>query len=113
MLSKKQRIGRKEFMEIISRGRRYNSTHLTLYLLKEANAGNSVFSFSASKKVSKKATSRNTLRRRGYSVINKILKKIKPGYKCFFLFKNNSSNPNFSILEIEILELLKSGGVLS
>ncbi|TSC70546.1 MAG: hypothetical protein CEO12_267 [Parcubacteria group bacterium Gr01-1014_46] len=110
MLPKKRRIERKYFGQIMSQGKRYNSPSFTLYLAK-MDVGNglpdSKFSFSVSKKVLKRAVDRNKLRRRGYSVISRNLKKIKPGFFVFFLYKKGFEK-DYSLLEKEINGLLSS-----
>ena len=110
MLPKKKRIPRQDFSEIISRGKRYHSPHFFLYTLP---ASISKFSFSVSKKVATHAVDRNKLRRRGYSVISKHTEDIKTGVLCFFSFKKGSTTISFSVLEKEIVDLLKSAAVIS
>jgi len=117
MLPKSQRIPRKDFSQILSLGRRYNSEHLLLYTRNLLTLGVSKFSFSVSKKVCKLAVGRNKFRRRGYNAIRRIgligpMCHIKPGYFCFFSFKKNSSSISFSLLEQEILHLLQDSGVI-
>jgi ribonuclease P protein component len=115
MLPKKRRIERKEFPGILSSGRRFHSPNFLLYILKTdgEDSSPSRFSFSVSKKVQKNATTRNTYRRRGYSVIKNHLEFIKPGYICFFSFKKSADKPTFAILDKEIIHLLREVGVLS
>ncbi len=115
MLPKKRRISRKEFPYILSKGKRYNSPHLLLYVAKIDNSPetkDSRFSFSISKKVHPLAVDRNKSRRRGYSIINKNLAKIRPGYLCFFSFKKGNGEVSFNDLEKEVLELLSASGVI-
>ena len=115
MLPKKRRISRKEFPDIISKGKRYNSAHLLLHVIQlNSNGANlpSKFSFSISKKVSKKAVQRNKNRRRGYSIVGNAIEKIKPGFLFFFTFKKGSGLVSFNVLEKEITELLSSSLVL-
>src|SRR5690242_1182263 len=107
MLPKRRRISRKEFPTILSHGKRYNSPFLLLYIAKRDQenmpknmAENSLFAFSASKKVSKTAVGRNKLRRQGYSIVQKHLTEIKPGYFLFFSFKKAGIGPqSFAVLE--------------
>ncbi len=113
MLRKEQRIRRKEYTPLLNQGKRYNSPHLLLYVAENNSSKNSKFSFSASKKVYKFAVGRNLLRRRGYSVINKLIKETKPKYLCFFSFKKGSYDISYQVLEKEIKELLSLSGVIS
>ncbi|MSU45153.1 MAG: ribonuclease P protein component [Candidatus Zambryskibacteria bacterium] len=114
MLPKKNRISRREIEVILKNGSRYNSPNLLMYLYKngkEKKLQNSQFSFSISKKISKNAVDRNKQRRRGYSVINKHIDKIKDGYYCMFVFKKGSGSIKYENLEKEILELLSESNV--
>lgn len=70
------------------------------------------FSFSVSKKVFKRAVDRNKYRRRGYGVISRNIKSIKPGFFYFFSFKKIDKKILFSDLEKEIINLLDKAGVL-
>ena len=112
MLPKERRISKKNFPYILSESRRYNSHHLLLYLSKIEGGSKkmSQFTFSVSKKVSKLAVNRNRFRRQGYSVVERI-PNIKPGYFCFFTFKN-TLNLKYSQIEAEIVELLSLSGML-
>ena len=115
MLSKKRRILRKEFPKILSKGKKYNSLYLIVYItpvdLKNKNH-ESKFSFSISKKICPLSVDRNKFRRWGYSIINRHTNKIKIGYLCFFSFKKGSSQLSFDTLEKEILELLSESNML-
>ena len=115
MLPKKSRVSRKEFLKILNSGKKYNSPHILLYVvnlgLKES-IKESKFSFSVSKKASSLAVDRNKYRRQGYSIINKHIKFIKPGFICLFSFKKGLPPLKFDILEKEIMELLSVSGVL-
>ncbi len=111
MLPKHRRIPRELLVNALSQGKRYNSSNLLLYVL-ENSAGLSRFSFSVSKKVCKNAVDRNKFRRRGYSVVGKYLKKVKPGFLCIFSFKKGSGKIRFEQMEKEITDLLHSAGVL-
>ncbi len=116
MLPKKRRIKRSEFANILSKGKRYNSEHLLLYVSPIDPDGinkESRFSFSVSKKVSKLSVDRNKHRRRGYAVISRYLKDIKSGFFYFFSFKKSSNSIDFSLLEKEIKELLFNSRMLS
>ena len=115
MLPKKRRIEKREFRHIISRGKKLNGDNLLLYIAKietDYELKDSRFSFSVSKKVTKGAVDRNRLRRVGYSVIEKSIERIKKGYFLFFVFKKNTVNVKFDVLEKEILKLLSEALVL-
>lgn len=114
MLPKSRRIERKSFDYILKNGRRFNSPSFVLYLCpidKIPTTAPSRFSFSVSKKVSRLATNRNKLRRRGYSVIRGNIKRIKPGFYCFFSYKKGYQT-KFSLLEEEVNGLLSTALML-
>ena len=111
MLSQDRRIQRNFFSKILKEGKRYNSKHFLLYLLKY-NKKSSRFSFSVSKKVTKLAVDRNKYRRRGYSLVSKYLPNIKPGSLFFFLFKKGDKKLTFNEMEKEIIYLLRETSML-
>ncbi len=115
MLPQKRRIARKELSLLLTKGKRYNSEHLLLYVGVDSQKNlpkSSRFSFSVSKKVSRNAVDRNKLRRQGYSIIQKHTSVLKSGYMCFFSFKKAKGKLLFSQLEEEIVGLLSSSLVL-
>lgn len=112
MLPKGRRIQRLYFKDLLKSNKRFNSTHFLLYVALKKDKGPSLFSFSISKKNCKNAVLRNKYRRRGYSVISKNLKYIKPGFMCFFVFKKGFTDLDYIGLEKEIINLLTSAGVL-
>lgn len=103
MLPKKLRISRGDFKIIKERALTTSSKSifLSVYTNKENKAK---FAVSVSKKVSKGAVLRNLLRRRAYSVIEKIVSKVKPAYYVF-IFKN-ATKKDFSLIEKDILDML-------
>jgi len=112
MLPKNRRIERKYFTSLLSHSKKYHSPHFLLFLAsQDSKESQSKFSFSVSKKVAKRAIKRNLCRRRGYAVILKHLKEIKPGFFLFFSFKK-FPDTDFKNLETEILNLLRSTSVL-
>lgn len=113
MLPSNRRIERKLFSHIMTKSKRYHSTSFVFYVSTIEGKPNSPsrFSFSVSKKILKSAVLRNKQRRRGYSVINKHLKVIKPGFLCFFVYKNGF-HTNFSDLEKDIQGLLSLSGMI-
>jgi ribonuclease P protein component len=69
MLSKRERISRSQFAEIMKSRQFANSPHFTLRSVSVGNIAK--FAVSVSKKVSKKAVVRNRIRRRAYSALPK------------------------------------------
>ena len=115
MLPKNRRIQRKDFSFILKNGKRYNSPHLLVYVVKlnySDTSTKSRFSFSVSKKVSKKAVDRNRLRRRGYSIIAKHKNILEKSLFCFFSFKKGAGTLTFTQLKKEIIDLLRDATVL-
>ncbi len=115
MLSRKRKIPRKTFPYILSHNKKYNSKHFLLYLSVkpvEDKTSLSQFSFSVSKKVASLSTERNRIRRWGYEALNSEIKKIKPGYFLFFLFKKNKEPLSFNVILREIRGLLSDSGVI-
>jgi ribonuclease P protein component len=112
MLPKKVRIKKSLFKDIKTRGIFLNSPYLFLNVYKESEDKNSLFAFSCSKKVNKLAVKRNLLRRRGYSIIKKILPNINKGFYFIFSFKKDADKQDFNILEQNILDLLKQNNFL-
>ncbi len=115
MLRKERRIPRREFTHILSSGRRFSSPSFLLYAAKniQNTANNKTkIAFSVSKKVCPKATDRNKYRRRGYSVIDTNLNRLREGFLLFFSYKKLSTTVSYKTLESEILGLLSDSGVL-
>ncbi len=113
MLSKKRRISKSDFSQILSTGKRFNSKNFLLYVAKNIEnkpPNETKVSFSVSKKVKPSAVDRNRYRRIGYNAIGPLLKHIKNGFFLFFSFKKTQNNPSVdaSIKEIEAL-LLEAG----
>ena len=111
MLPKKRRIERSLFSFVLAEGKKYHSNSLILNVVVN-NKIPTKFSFSVSKKILKKAIDRNKYRRRGYSIINKHIKRVKTGYVCFFVFKKESTTVSFDNLEKEIVYLLTKSSVI-
>jgi ribonuclease P protein component len=115
MLPKKRRIPRKDFVHVLTKGKRFTSPSLLLYMAKiDAKNGlePSKFSFSVSKKVCPKAVGRNKHRRRGYSIVSGEISRIKPGFYCFFSVKKTNKPISFDVFKHEVKELLSVSGML-
>lgn len=76
MLAKQNRLSREEFTKYFKTGKRTNSPEATLIVSKCDHFHGAVV---VSKKVSKRAVKRNTLRRRVYSQLYSLYKKKKTG----------------------------------
>jgi ribonuclease P protein component len=114
MLPKNRRIPRKIFPTSIKGSLFYTSKSLSLKVYKSTDSTKeSRISFVTSQKTSKKATERNLLRRRGYSVVNSLLTQIKPAYLLIFSVKKEALELSFEQFKAEIEDLLKKAGVLN
>ncbi|MEK7552434.1 MAG: ribonuclease P protein component [Patescibacteria group bacterium] len=108
MLPSPLRIRRILFKDIFRKGSVFHSKDLSLFVLKDKEAVKaSLFSFSASKKVSKIAPKRNKLRRQGYSVVRNFLKEVTPGFLCVFVYKKTAGEASFEDIKTQIEFLLR------
>ena len=105
MLPKAKRIPRKLFGELLLSKRYANSPHFSLRV-SPLQEGSSRFAVSVSKKVSKKASVRNTIRRRVYSVLRNLGPLAHPGL-YLFIAKPGSDKIKGEMLSNEVAELLK------
>lgn len=114
MLPKNKRVSRKTFA-IVSRlkGKTFYSPFLSVKVIAEEKnyRQHSIFSFVVSGKVSKKATVRNLLRRRGYASIRAIAENTRQGFVCIFYFKKPILSLSYKKLQEEIHNILKKSGV--
>lgn len=76
MLKKTQRVQRADFAGFLKNGKRFHSTHITIIFTSFPTFHASVV---VSKKVSKLAVTRNTLRRRVYAKLATVKNKDKTG----------------------------------
>ncbi len=113
MLPQKRRVSRTEFETVLKNGGWYHSPHLTLRASKNTLGKKSVFAVSVSKKVAKKAVSRNLLKRRVYSVIGEGLSGVTDGYSAVFFLKKGIAEIVFSDLKKEVISLLQKAKILS
>lgn len=104
MLLKKNRVDKKTIKKIFKEGRFINSTNLTFKFLIENNSVFPRISFIVPKDITKLAVKRNFLRRRGYSILKKILKDLPAGLMGVFIFKKKQED--ILILENEIKTIL-------
>lgn len=111
MLSKKHRIDKKLFGEILKKGKNYNSDLISLKIAPCAGS-NPLFGFVVSKKTAKKAVARNKLKRRGRHIAKKHLASFKKGAANIIFFKKGSETLKFSDLEEKMLELFKKARLL-
>ena len=110
MLPKKARVTRPIFSEILKGSRVSSSPFITLRV-RLINGPEQRFSFVVPKSVSKKAVTRNLMKRRGYSVIKKRLAGIRKGVYCVFFLKKGVEKLKYQEFEREIEEVMKVGRI--
>jgi ribonuclease P protein component len=122
MLPRKERVSKQLFPVLVKKSRSYNSDHLILrvsnlrnlpkgsFFFKKGETSNlpKLFSFTVSKKVAKHAFRRNTLRRRGYSLIKERKNDFERGFAYLFFFKKKSKELSSKAIGKEIDELIVS-----
>lgn len=114
MLPKATRISTKAFKSLEKGGTSYHAPLLTLRVSKKDDCKEdiSLFSFVVSKKVSKKAPMRNTLKRRGRAIVQGVYKDIKTCFICVFYYKKDSDKATYPELKKQILFLLKKAKIV-
>ena len=100
----------KAFQTVYNRGKRYQSHHLVIRVLWQAvqqpTTPPTQFGISVSRKVSKKAVTRNRLKRQIKGVIRVFLPMIKPGYQVVIVVKRNATECKYEHFLRELEELL-------
>ena len=112
MLLKKQRISQKKDFAKIFRLAKFFPGRFFLLRSVDNNLELSRFAIIIPKTFSKKAVIRNKIRRQVYSIIQKEMQKIKPGFDNLFTIKKQVDVSNFQDCEKDILILLKKAGVV-
>lgn len=95
MLPKKNRVNKKEFANILQKGKFVNSPNLTLKFVFNKEATLPQVAFVAPKGIAKKAVERNLLKRRGYMVVKKFIQTLPSNFRGAFFF-GKKSHDNFS-----------------
>lgn len=106
MLPKSKRLPRAQFAPLLASRSFFNSPSFTLRYA--ASSSGSKAAVSVSKKVSKKATDRNSIRRRVYSVLSQIPSFASSSGLFLFVAKSGSPLLKGEKLKEEISLLLKS-----
>ncbi len=111
MSKKIQRVTRKAFDTILAKGKTHHSPHLSLkiYIASEEILA---ISFVVSKKIAKKAVTRNLLKRRGRAILQKAVVHIHKPHIGAFFFKKGAEKLSFHELEEEITQLLKKARII-
>lgn len=111
MIPKLNRINREDFEKILKKGRLQNSGLFSLRFLENPYNTTNI-GVVVSKKVAKTAVSRNKIRRRAYSLVQKYLKPLKPPYFLAFFAKKGAEKAAFKEVEAEISDLLQKAKIL-
>jgi ribonuclease P protein component len=107
---KKYRLSGKEFKEVLKKGKGFKVDSLVLKLLLEKKGKK--FGFLISKKVLKKATQRNKLKRRLREILREKVEEIKEGVRIVFIALSNLEKKDFKELKGIFESLLKKSRVL-
>lgn len=101
MLSKRKRVDKKLFLEVMKKGK---VVPHSLFLLRYLKGEESRFAFVVPKSVSKKAVDRNKMRRIGYNTLNSI--DILPKMTAIFFYKKEAKIATVAQLKSAIFSLL-------
>ena len=107
MLPKNNRANRKDLEEVFKKGSFLASPNLSFRFLKKKDTPYSKISFISPKTVSKSAVKRNSLRRRGYRILQKNQDLFKKGIFGAFVFGKKSLKITTQDLENEINNIVK------
>lgn len=100
MLPKSKRLTTEAFKEIIEKGRSIHSPFLILRVV--LTNKNNRYGISVPKKVAKQAVLRNKIRRRIYTIIDKLSEKLKSGHDIVVIVKIGVEKLIFNDLQSEL-----------
>ena len=108
MLNKKNCLKKKkDFEKVIKRGEKVEKAFLVLKFLENSLIDVTRIGFVVSQKISKKASSRNQIKRRLREIIKNNLINLKPGYDLIFFTKRGIKEKDFSEMEKIVKQVLK------
>lgn len=114
MLSKKQKVNKKLFEEVFNEGRVFHSDFLYLKIsLLENKSDKSKFAFTISKKIAKKASDRNLIKRRGFAILRENKENILNGFVIIFFTKKGIEKLKYTDFKNEVILLLKKANLIS
>ncbi len=103
MLPKSRRLSTKQVKSVVEKGR---MLHSPFFAIRAINIDKpSSFSVSVSKKVAKTAVLRNSIRRRVYSAVSKVINDVNPGQYVFLMAKNGIEKRSLEEILSEIKEI--------
>lgn len=97
---------RKSFALVLRKGRTIKGRFLILKFL-ENSLTKSRFGFIVSKKISKKATERNKIKRRISEIVRIKIREIKKPIDAVFIARKSVEKQRFQEIEKEVIQLLK------
>lgn len=113
MLPKKQKVDKKLFDEVFKNGRNYHSDFLFLKMSAlEKQSDKSRFAVVIPKKISKKATERNLIKRKIFASLRENKGKIKTGFAVIIFVKKGIENLEYAEIKEEIYKILKIARLL-
>ncbi|KKS83227.1 MAG: Ribonuclease P protein component [Parcubacteria group bacterium GW2011_GWA2_43_11] len=104
MLKKKQRLSRAEFTNLLKQGRRLHSPYFSLLYM---SAAETKCGLVVGKKIAKKATMRNKVRRQIYAIFGENLASLGKIY-CVLLTRPNITSLSYLELKTEIEKAIKT-----
>jgi len=107
MFPKKKRVTKKIFNEIIKKGVSFSSNFFIFKFISHKDEPR--YAFVVPKKISKKATIRNKIKRRGYNIIKPLPIKNSSG---IFFYKKRGLKASYEELKNEIIFILKKAKII-
>jgi ribonuclease P protein component len=111
VLPKKNRLSDQDFAVVKKEGKKVIGPLFGL-LIKRDGGNETRFGFIVSKKIDKRATVRNKIKRQLDQALFPFLSQIKPGVKVVFLARRSLINQAFTRIRSEMVRMLKKGGLL-
>lgn len=111
MLSRKNRIDKKLFPELIKRAETFSSDNLYLQVFRGCPK-NKAFAFVVSLKVFKKAAERNKLKRRARAVTRSLLENVVLGVCAAVFFKPTMAGKKYAEIKNELTILYKKAKII-
>lgn len=112
MLAKRFRLkNEKNIKKVLSEGRFFKNDYLKLKI-KENNLKHSRFATPVGLKVSKKAVTRNKIKRRLQEALRLKWEKIKKGYDALLMVEKPISEKEYQEIDQDLSELLSQAGLL-
>lgn len=113
MLPKQYRLSDKDFPVVKKEGYKVFGSLFGLLVKKDKEEKEAKFGFVVSKKVDKRATVRNKVKRRLDQALLTFLPKIKSGVKVVFLARRSLIDQEFKKIKTEMTRMFKKGDLLS